>query len=86
MLRQHFSPKSSLFKPQERNDIIVSDIGVVTMSVVLYLWATEIGFAKFLLLYGVPYIVNIGCMLIYCTDSVLANTPLDRHADVFTPL
>ncbi|KAF8735414.1 hypothetical protein AX14_002070 [Amanita brunnescens Koide BX004] len=54
----HFSPKSSLFKPQERNDIIVSDIGVVTMSVVLYLWATEIGFAKFLLLYGVPYILT----------------------------
>lgn len=62
MLRQHFSPNSSLFKSEERNGIIASDIGVFIMSFVLYLWASEIGFVKFSLLYGVPYIVNVNCM------------------------
>lgn len=84
MFLQHFSPKSSLFKPEERNGIIASDIGIFIMSFVLYLWAAEIGFSKFLLLYGVPYIVSVIACLIHCTDDVLAYTPLDRHAHVFT--
>ncbi len=57
-MRQHFSPYSSLFKPEERYGIIASDVGLIAMSFVLYTWATNIGFAKFVMLYGVPYIVN----------------------------
>ncbi|KAF8344412.1 delta-12 fatty acid desaturase [Amanita rubescens] len=54
----HFSPYSSLFKPEERYGIIASDMGLIAMSFVLYTWATKIGLAKFVMLYGVPYILT----------------------------
>ncbi|KAF8633785.1 hypothetical protein AX15_001258 [Amanita polypyramis BW_CC] len=55
----HFSPSSSLFKPEERNGIIASDIGLVVMSCVLYLWTNKIGLGNFIKLYFVPYVVSI---------------------------
>lgn len=53
----HFAPSSPLFKPNERNGIIASDIGIAIMSSVLYLWTKEVGFANFVKLYFVPYIL-----------------------------
>ncbi|PPQ94926.1 hypothetical protein CVT25_004412 [Psilocybe cyanescens] len=52
----HFQPSSPLFKPHERNGIIASNIGLSTMSVVLYLWTKEVGLGYFLKLYFVPYL------------------------------
>jgi hypothetical protein len=54
----HFHPSSPLFKPHERKDIIVSDIGLTAMSCVLYFWTQEVGLANFAKLYLVPYIVR----------------------------
>ncbi|KAF8638483.1 hypothetical protein AX17_002172 [Amanita inopinata Kibby_2008] len=54
----HFSPSSSLFKPHERNGIIASNIGLTAMSCVLYVWTSYVGFANFVKLYFVPYILT----------------------------
>ncbi|KAK2467516.1 hypothetical protein APHAL10511_000371 [Amanita phalloides] len=54
----HFSPSSSLFKPEDRYGIIVSDIGLLCMAYILYIWATQIGLVKFLMIYFVPYVLT----------------------------
>ncbi|KAF8879058.1 delta-12 fatty acid desaturase [Infundibulicybe gibba] len=54
----HFQPSSPLFKPHERNGIIVSNIGLTAMSCILYLWAKEVGVANFAKLYFIPYILT----------------------------
>jgi omega-6 fatty acid desaturase (delta-12 desaturase) len=55
---QHFLPSSSLFKPKERKGIVASDLGILTMSYVLYVWSTRIGLSNFVKLYFIPYIVR----------------------------
>lgn len=53
----HFNPSSPLFKDNERNGIIASDIGIAVMSCVLYLWTKEVGLANFAKFYFVPYVL-----------------------------
>ncbi|THU84749.1 delta-12 fatty acid desaturase [Dendrothele bispora CBS 962.96] len=52
----HFSPWSSLFKPSQRKGIIASDIGILCMMYILYLWTQHVGLDMFIKLYFVPYI------------------------------
>ncbi|KAF9061799.1 delta-12 fatty acid desaturase [Rhodocollybia butyracea] len=53
----HFNPSSSLFKPHERRGIVVSNIGLISMSCLLFIWAQNIGVSAFFKLYLVPYIL-----------------------------
>ncbi|KAJ3886899.1 fatty acid conjugase [Lentinula edodes] len=54
----HFNPYSSLFKPQERSGVIISDIGLAIMACILYRWAMQVGSGQFLRLYFVPYLLT----------------------------
>ena len=58
MQLQHFQPSSPLFKPHERNGIIASNVGLIVMSYILYLWKQQVGLGYFLKLYFVPYLVG----------------------------
>ncbi|KAL9097630.1 MAG: hypothetical protein Q9165_000527 [Trypethelium subeluteriae] len=51
----HFAPYGSLFRPDEANVIILSDIGLAAMAYVLYLVNCQIGPAMTALLYIQPY-------------------------------
>ncbi|EPQ53468.1 hypothetical protein GLOTRDRAFT_130803 [Gloeophyllum trabeum ATCC 11539] len=53
----HFSPWSPLFKPAQRPAIIVSDIGLVCMTTVLYLWTRQCGLSAFIKCYFIPYLM-----------------------------
>ncbi|KAG6829242.1 hypothetical protein H0H87_012189 [Tephrocybe sp. NHM501043] len=54
----HFQPSSPLFKPQERNGVIASNIGITFMCCALYLWTDKVGLHNFLKLYFVPYMLT----------------------------
>jgi len=54
----HFNPYSSLFKPQERLGVIMSDIGLTIMTCILYRCSKQVGFGQFCRLYFVPYILT----------------------------
>jgi hypothetical protein len=60
MIEQHFRPSSPLFKPHERNGVIMSNIGLAAMSCMLYLWTQDVGLANFFKFYFVPYVVGFG--------------------------
>ncbi|TFK21587.1 delta-12 fatty acid desaturase [Coprinopsis marcescibilis] len=53
----HFNPSSALFKPHERSGIITSNVGLATMSFLLYKWTSEVGLANFFAFYFVPYLL-----------------------------
>ncbi|KAF4608171.1 hypothetical protein EYR40_000515 [Pleurotus pulmonarius] len=53
----HFLPSSPLFKPHERNDIIASNIGLATMSTVLWIYTGNVGLATFIKIYFIPYLL-----------------------------
>ncbi|KAF5368959.1 hypothetical protein D9758_003063 [Tetrapyrgos nigripes] len=56
----HFLPSSSLFasRPSVHRYLIISDLGILVMMALLYLWARSpgVGAANLVKLYGVPYI------------------------------
>jgi len=54
----HFSPYSPLFKPKERALIVLSDIGIIAMSFVLFRWTQVVGCANFLKLYLIPWLIT----------------------------
>ena len=58
MRLQHFQPSSPLFKPHERNGIIASNVGLIVMSSILYLWKQQVGLGYFIKLYFIPYLVG----------------------------
>jgi len=52
----HFHPDSPLFKPSQRREIILSDIGIaITLSALIYA-TKQFGFASVMLYYGMPYL------------------------------
>ncbi|TFK53229.1 hypothetical protein OE88DRAFT_1718176 [Heliocybe sulcata] len=53
----HFSPYSPLFKAHERWNIIISDIGLLGMSAILYYYAKQVGLADFVKFYFIPYLL-----------------------------
>ncbi|KDQ54173.1 hypothetical protein JAAARDRAFT_182561 [Jaapia argillacea MUCL 33604] len=53
----HFQPSSPLFKPSERRDIIISNVGLAIMSAILWQYASAVGFANFVKLYFIPYLL-----------------------------
>jgi omega-6 fatty acid desaturase (delta-12 desaturase) len=61
----HFKPTSVMFAPHQRNQIILSDIGVVLWLAALITWSYYKGFAEVFRLYLVPYLwVNHWLVLI----------------------
>ncbi|KAH7890990.1 delta-12 fatty acid desaturase [Phlebopus sp. FC_14] len=57
MWTNHFSTSSPLFKPQERQWIIISNISLSFMTSILWYYARQVGFTNFLKLYFVPYLL-----------------------------
>ncbi|TFK22251.1 delta-12 fatty acid desaturase protein [Coprinopsis marcescibilis] len=53
----HFNPSSPLFKPNERNGIIASNVGLAIMAFLLYWWGSGVGPGNFFAFYFVPYIL-----------------------------
>jgi hypothetical protein len=56
---KHFNPDSALFKPEMRNGIIATDIGLGIMMSLLYNFARAYGFNAFMKYYFVSYLVRI---------------------------
>ncbi|KAI0635236.1 fatty acid desaturase-domain-containing protein [Trametes polyzona] len=53
----HFSPYSALFKKEQRLGIFISDVGLVGMMSLLYLFARTYGWQAFVMYYFVPYVL-----------------------------
>ncbi|KAF5361402.1 hypothetical protein D9758_006253 [Tetrapyrgos nigripes] len=51
----HFHPSSPLFKPQERNGIVTSDIALSIMCSIVYFWTKRFGLGSFIRLYMIPF-------------------------------
>ncbi|KAF7316801.1 Delta-12 fatty acid desaturase protein [Mycena chlorophos] len=73
----HFLPSSPLFKPEERNAILLSDVGIIVMLAALSKFTLTYGFAAFIKLYLVPWIL--------CNHWVVAVTHL-HHSDPTIPM
>ncbi|EPY28965.1 omega-6 fatty acid desaturase (delta-12 desaturase) [Angomonas deanei] len=72
----HFEPSSPLFRPEDAEDIIVSDLGIVGMIFLLTIFTFKYGFSSFLCWYFVPYLwVNF--WLLYITYM--------QHSDIRLP-
>lgn len=72
----HFEPSSPLFRPEDAEDIIVSDAGIVAMIFVLSIYAYKFGFMNFVCWYFMPYLwVNF--WLLYITYL--------QHSDIRIP-
>ncbi|KAM5539758.1 hypothetical protein V8D89_006571 [Ganoderma adspersum] len=52
----HYKPSSKLFKPQDRNSIIISDIAIGVMLLNLAVWINQVGFHAVWSLYFVPWL------------------------------
>ncbi|KAJ9126297.1 hypothetical protein QFC24_002029 [Naganishia onofrii] len=73
----HFQPSSILFRPDHKNQILWSDLGlVITLAVVSY-WAVMRGFREVLVLYVIPYLwVNhwlVAITFLQHTDPLLPH-------------
>ncbi|KAF9066356.1 delta-12 fatty acid desaturase [Rhodocollybia butyracea] len=53
----HFNPSSTLFKPHDRWGVVASDIGLISMCLLLYKWTQTTGISSFLKFYFVPYML-----------------------------
>ncbi|CDO70622.1 hypothetical protein BN946_scf184748.g20 [Trametes cinnabarina] len=54
----HFSPYSALFKKEQRLGIVISDIGLIGMMYLLYLFAQAYGWTALIMYYVFPYMVG----------------------------
>jgi omega-6 fatty acid desaturase (delta-12 desaturase) len=72
----HFNPDSALFKPEMRNGIIATDIGLGVMMSLLYTFARAYGFGAFVKYYFVPYLI--------CNHWIVMLTYL-HHTDPTNP-
>ena len=68
LLNSHFAPSGALFRPEEFNIMLLSDIGVGAMALLLWQMSERIGFANLALLYLQPYL--------YCNNWIVAITYL----------
>jgi len=61
----HFEPSSPVFQPNQRNDVLVSDVGIITMLGLMAAFAYNYGFGTLVAWHVVPYlIVNFWLVLI----------------------
>ncbi|KAJ7757656.1 delta-12 fatty acid desaturase [Mycena metata] len=54
----HFSPTSPLFKRHERLAILASDLGLVLMGYLLWVYTAHVGSAAMIKLYFIPYLLS----------------------------
>lgn len=54
----HFEPSSALYKPEQRNSIIASNIGLGIVASVLAYWTYNTSLFTFFTTYFVPYLVS----------------------------
>ncbi|EIN12843.1 delta-12 fatty acid desaturase [Punctularia strigosozonata HHB-11173 SS5] len=73
----HFKPSSVMFKPEQRGQIILSDVGVLIWLATIVAWSYTRGFAEMFRVYFVPYLwVNHWLVLITFlqhTDPILPH-------------
>ncbi|KAJ7504425.1 delta-12 fatty acid desaturase [Mycena galericulata] len=72
----HFLPSSAIFKPRQRNYILVSDAAIGLMGYALYIWTRQVGFAYFLKLYFVPFL---------CVNHWIVMLTYLHHCDPTVP-
>ncbi|KAI0777743.1 fatty acid desaturase-domain-containing protein [Trametes elegans] len=72
----HFSPYSALFKKEQRMGIFISDVGLVGMMSLLYIFARTFGWQAFAMYYFVPYVL--------CNHWIVMITFL-HHSDPTIP-
>ncbi|KAI0711224.1 fatty acid desaturase-domain-containing protein [Earliella scabrosa] len=72
----HFSPYSALFKDHQRLSILISDIGLIGMMSLLYLFGRTYGWKAFVAYYFVPYVL--------CNHWIVMITFL-HHSDPTIP-
>jgi len=53
----HFEPWSPLFKASQRMDVVVSDVALLVVLGLIYLWSSMAGFSSVVFYYGVPYVI-----------------------------
>ncbi|THU99412.1 hypothetical protein K435DRAFT_751838 [Dendrothele bispora CBS 962.96] len=54
----HFLPSSPLFKPGQRNQVIISDFGLIVIGTTFYIWTGKVGIHTFVKLYFIPYLLS----------------------------
>ncbi|KAH9941308.1 fatty acid desaturase-domain-containing protein [Epithele typhae] len=72
----HFSPYSALWKKEQRFGIVISDIGLIAMMSLLYLFARTYGWKAFVAYYFIPYML--------CNHWIVMVTFL-HHSDPTIP-
>ncbi|KAI0360610.1 hypothetical protein OH77DRAFT_702383 [Trametes cingulata] len=72
----HFSPYSALFKKEQRMGIFISDLGLIGMMSLLYLFARSYGWSALVKYYFVPYVL--------CNHWIVMITFL-HHSDPTIP-
>ncbi|KAL7284144.1 hypothetical protein ACG7TL_001425 [Trametes sanguinea] len=72
----HFSPYSALFKKEQRMGIAISDVGLIGMMSLLYLFAQSYGWKALIMYYVIPYML--------CNHWIVMITFL-HHSDPTIP-
>jgi len=78
----HFEPWSPLFKDSQRMDIVVSDVALLVVIAMLYMYTSVHGFASLMFYYGFPYlIVNFWLVTITYLQHTHVSLPHYHGAD-----
>ncbi|CCM00809.1 uncharacterized protein FIBRA_02851 [Fibroporia radiculosa] len=82
----HFSPYSSLFRPEERLGIVLSDIGLIGMGSILYYASKLYGGKAVLMYYFIPYVVRgVFFWARYVTIGLVLMLTYLHHSDPTIP-
>ncbi|KAI0330272.1 hypothetical protein GY45DRAFT_1370848 [Cubamyces sp. BRFM 1775] len=74
----HFSPYSALFKKEQRMGIFISDVGLIAMMSLLYLFARSFGWKALVMYYIIPYVLcNHWCVLLPFSYDDAPESDLD---------
>jgi len=78
----HFEPSSPMFKPSQRVDVLVSDLGLILMAGALSYYSLNYSFVTMIKYYGAPYLwVNFWLVLITYLQHTDIRIPHYRGDD-----
>lgn len=73
----HFSPKSIIFKPEQHDQIVLSDVGLLITASILTYWGIQRSFSEVFYMYIIPYLwVNhwlVSITFLQHTDPLLPH-------------
>ncbi|CAI5760769.1 unnamed protein product [Candida verbasci] len=72
----HFNPTSPLFDKKDYNYILLSDLGIILQSTILYIWYKQFGTFNFVINYFIPYLF-VNHWLVFITFL--------QHSDIKMP-